>query len=360
VPDRYAAPYLELGMDEEGARFYGMIACIDERIGELRERLKEWDLEENTILIFMTDNGNGGPPSSRKGKFGYDGGMRAFKGSHYDGGHRVPCFIRWPKGGLAGGRDVARLAAHFDLLPTLADLCGLKFEPRHPLDGRSLAPLLRGDGAGWPERTLFVHHQRVETPVKGRNWVAMTGRWRLIDGRELYDIQGDPAQKNDVAAAHPEVVGRLHAAYDTWWDSISSRFGEFCEVVIGSGAENPVKLTCHDWHSDGQLQTWDPAVIDRGVQGNGFWSVDVARAGRYSFRLQMLPDEAAGRRPFAAHRVRMAIGDHEIGKDIGSGDTSVTLNATLEAGKTRMQTWLEGGAHAGGGAPFVYVEYLGR
>jgi hypothetical protein len=337
-----------------------MIACIDHRLGQLRQRLVDLDLDENTILIFMTDNGNGGPRSSRFGEFGYDGGMREFKGSHYDGGQRVPCFIRWPGGGLTGGRDVNALTAHLDLLPTLAELCGLPLQPKQPLDGISLASQLRGENSEQLDRTLFVHQQRLEEPVKGRNWAAMTPRWRLVDGGELYDIKNDPKQQTNLAARHPQVVTRLNQQYDAWWDSISSRFDEFCEVVIGAAEENPVKLTCHDWHSHLTLMTWNPAVIDAGEQANGFWAVDVARSGRYELRLQMLPDEAAEQRAFGGVGIRLLVGDVEQRKAIPPETTSVTFNVTLPAGKTRMQTWLVNQDETRKGVPFVYVKYLER
>ena len=228
-------------MEDERARFFGMIACIDENLAQLRQRLEQWGIEENTILVFMTDNGHSGYKMPATSKFAFNAGMRGFKTSQYDGGHRVPCFVRWPAGGIKGGRDVPQIAAHIDLLPTLVELCGLQFEPKQPLDGMSLAPLLKGNNGPWPDRTLLVHHQRLETPIKGRNWSAMTDRWRLVDGKELYDIHADPGQRQNVSQAHPEVVQRLQAAYEGWWSSISTRFDEFCPVVVGATAENPVE-----------------------------------------------------------------------------------------------------------------------
>ena len=79
--------------------------------------------------------------------------MRGTKGSEYDGGHRVPMFIRWPGGKIKAGMDIARVTAHIDMMPTLAELCGVA-TPKAPLDGKSLVPLLRGKDAGWAERVL--------------------------------------------------------------------------------------------------------------------------------------------------------------------------------------------------------------
>ena len=127
VDEKWAAPYRKDPKWKPFANFHGMIANIDHNLGLLRERLVQLDLAENTILIFMTDNG-----TSAGGKFkgldseasaGFNAGMRGKKSSIYDGGHRVPFFIHWPKGKLTGGREIDTLAAHYDVLPTLAELC---------------------------------------------------------------------------------------------------------------------------------------------------------------------------------------------------------------------------------------------
>src|SRR5262249_50569156 len=153
VADKYSKPYRDKKVPLPMANFYGMITNIDENMGRLLERLKEWGLEENTILIFMTDNGSaaGLAQSPKEGEWpGFNAGMRGLKASEYDGGHRVPCFVRWPAGKLEGGRDVKPLAAHFDLLPTLIGLCGLKKPDGVKVDGTSLVSLPKGHEEGVP------------------------------------------------------------------------------------------------------------------------------------------------------------------------------------------------------------------
>jgi arylsulfatase B len=154
-----------------------MVTNIDDNMLRLMHRLGELGLTENTILIFMTDNGTSGG--------GYSAGMRGKKGSEYDGGHRVPCFIRWPGGGLTGPGDIDRLTAHVDLLPTLIELCGLKSPRGVRFDGDSLVPLLTGGDESWPDRTLITDSQRIEHPEKWRKSAVMTDRWRLVNGTEL-------------------------------------------------------------------------------------------------------------------------------------------------------------------------------
>lgn len=326
VPEEYGQRYLELGVPARTARFYGMISNIDENMGRLMDKLVKLGLEENTILIFMTDNGTAA---------GNRAGMRGNKGSEYEGGHRVPFFIRWPKR-LKGGRDISRLTAHIDVLPTLVELCGLERPSNVSFDGDSLVPLLTGKGM-WPDRTLFVHSQRIDHPRKWRKCAVMTERWRLINGRELYDMVADPGQKHNTAARHPDLVKKLRNAYERWWADISQRFDEYCEIIIGSDHENPARLTAHDWH--GPKVPWDQShVRDTSFYANGFWAVEVARTGRYEIALRQQPVEADF--PIQATRARLQIGNIDVSKAVPAGATGVTFDVELRAGKTRLQTWL--------------------
>jgi arylsulfatase A-like enzyme len=331
VADKYSKPYRDKGVPEQRARFYGMIANIDENMGRLLARLKELGLEENTILIFMTDNGTAAGADDKGG--GFNAGMRGIKASEYEGGHRVPCFVRWP-GRLTGGKDAAHIAAHIDILPTLIDLCDLKKPDKLAFDGASLRPLLTGKG-DWPERTLVVHSQRIDHPEKWRKCAVMTDRWRLINGKELYDLTADPGQKKDVAGDHAEVVAELRKAYERWYGDISKRFDEYCEIVVGSEKENPTPLCCHDWH--GEPAPSDQGAVRRGVKANGFWAIEVARAGKYEVTLRQQP--AAAKFPIEATTARLKIGDLEVSKPVESGAAEVVFQVELKAGKTRVQTW---------------------
>ncbi|NDV62063.1 arylsulfatase [Puniceicoccales bacterium CK1056] len=285
VPDNYWKPYVGKVPSEKEAIFYGMIANIDENLGQLRQFLEDEGVAKNTIFIFTTDNG------TASGKAIYNAGMRGQKGSQYDGGHRVPLFLRWPDGGLTQPRDIDQLTAHIDILPTLIELCGLKAPMDYSFDGRSLAPLLFETPTPWPERTLITDSQRVKDPIKWRQSATMTKRWRLIDGKELYDIKLDPAQKNDIAAEHPKVVSCLRMEYDAWWESVSTLFDKETRIVVGNDAENPAKLTCHDWITTDEVTPWHQAYIREGKPGTGFWAIHVEKAGTYEIALRRWPAE---------------------------------------------------------------------
>ncbi|MBI1317679.1 MAG: sulfatase-like hydrolase/transferase [Candidatus Hydrogenedens sp.] len=365
VPEQYAAPYRQDGVVQP--EFYGMIANFDENMGKLLQRIDELGLRENTIVIYMTDNGSAAGANVDKDGFvraGYNAGMRGKKGMPYEGGHRVPFFIRWPGGGLEGGRDIDRLTAHIDLLPTLIELCGLKLDETPGFDGRSMRGLLTGTDTAWPERTLCNDQQRIEHPEKGRNGVAMTQQWRLVNGKQLFDVESDPGQQHDVSGEHPDVVARLQSDFDQWWDSVSQRFGEYNPITIG-GPENPTRLGSMYIHGD---PIWDQDQVLAGRPANGFWAIDVARPGTYRFALRRWPAESGGTLqgavpggkaiPFTTAKIR--VGETEQTIAITPDNTAVLLELPLEPGETRLQTWLETQDGQSQSAYYVYAERVGE
>jgi len=223
APDNYKQPFLDAGFDKNTAGRYGMIVNIDDNMGVLLDQLEAWNLQENTLLIFMTDNGQAGRNGKRNGKSVqlFSAGFKTGKGSPYEGGTRVPSFWRWP-GVLREGQDIPALSAHIDLFPTFAELAGAKLPPDSQVEGRSLVPLLENPEARWPDRFLFTHVGRW---AKGANpdeskfnrCAVRNTRFRLVNNRELYDIRNDPSETTNVIATHPEIVGAMRTAYDQWW-----------------------------------------------------------------------------------------------------------------------------------------------
>ncbi|MDA7866156.1 arylsulfatase, partial [Akkermansiaceae bacterium] len=192
VPPEWAKPY-QGNKQVPNANFYGMVANIDHNMGLLRKRLKELELSDNTILIFMTDNGTSSGAKFQgldsEARSGFNAGMRGKKSSIYDGGHRVPFFIHWPQGGLVGGRDIDTLAAHIDVLPTLADLCGIPLPKDDAPDGLSLKPLLEGAKDPWPRKHHIVQFHGgagggALPPQPFAHSVVMSERWRLVNHGE--------------------------------------------------------------------------------------------------------------------------------------------------------------------------------
>ncbi|MGL4551722.1 MAG: arylsulfatase, partial [Gemmataceae bacterium] len=219
------------------AGFFGMIAHIDRRFGDLERFLTEQKLKDDTVVVFMTDNGGTG------GVEVFNAGLRGRKTTFYEGGHRVPCWVRWPAGKLGEPRDVATPAQNTDLLPTLCELCGVDGPAGDgSYRGSSLAGLLRGGKL--PERSFVVQYG--QTPKKFEACVVR-GRWRLVHGTELYDVEADRAQADDVAAKHPGVVKALREYYEGWWKGVEPALNDFVPQSVGSARQPVVELTSGDW-----------------------------------------------------------------------------------------------------------------
>jgi arylsulfatase A-like enzyme len=202
------------------AKFYGMIENIDTNVGKLLTKLKDLGIENDTLVIFMTDNG------TATGDKVFNAGMRGAKNTPYTGGTRVPAFWRWP-GKFPAGVDVPVLTCHWDIVPTLSEITGFKIEGEvaKQAEGRSLMPLLKDPKAKWENRFFISHQGRWPKGKAAENAYSNASvrdeRWQLVftnaKKHELFDLKNDPGEKTDVSAANPNEVARLKAAFDDWW-----------------------------------------------------------------------------------------------------------------------------------------------
>ena len=370
-PEESAAPYSDLNVNVQN--FFGMIANIDDNVGRLRKFLNEQGLTENTIFIFTTDNG------TSSGEKVFNAGMRGRKGSEYDGGHRVPFFVHWPKGKLMGGRDVSRITAQIDVLPTLMDYCGVPTPDGLKFDGRSIRPLLDNSASDWPDRVLITDSQRVKDPIKWRKSSVMTDRWRLVNGKELFDMESDPGQKTDVSSSHPDVKTRLTRAYEDWWTELEPSFANNAAIFLGHPQDNPATLTCHDWITTGSTP-WNQSAVRRAVQGKrntGFWNVNVVEDGNYEIRLRRWPqeidapinkqlppgDDVPGVRPYRAvvgkpiqaAKATIEVSGQKLATEVKPGAKEAVFNMTLKAGESRLNARFIDSDGVEFGAYYVYV-----
>ena len=371
VPSSYSELYRGQVPDSR-ANFYGMITNIDENMARLRTRLKNLGIEDNTILIFMTDNGSAAGCELDRDQYvldGFNAGMRGMKGSAYEGGHRVPFFMHWPGAGFTEGRDVDQLAANIDLLPTLIELCQLQVAEDCQFHGISLVPLFHGETGEWPDRVIVTDSQRVEHPIKWKQSATMTQRWRLINGVELYDILFDPEQRDNVSIDQPDLVDQLREHYERWWELVSPRFDEDCPIIIGSQNEKVSLLTSHDWH--GEAHAWNQGQIRHGLECNGYWAVEIAEDGEYIFELRRWPKEEDrriteglegeiidlynGGKALSLKKARIRIGDQEQVKAISADAKGIKFTFALKAGETRLQTFLTDEDGFTLGAYYVYA-----
>ncbi len=275
APEKNAKRFTDLGFGKEQAGFYGMVENIDENMGRLLAKLDEWKLSENTLLIFMSDNGMTGGGSGVPGKElapGYpffNAGQKGLKGSTDEGSVRVPFFVRWP-GKIKPGQDIDRIAAHIDILPTFAALTGAAL-PANQVEGRSLLPLLDGRADDWADRFLFTHTCRWPTGAepdqfKDANFAVRNQRYRYVGptgaggkGRNagasseasLYDMQSDPGQTTNVIAQHPEVAAQMRAAYEQYWK-------EARPLMVNETAPMSATKPYHEWFKQQKVTTGIP------------------------------------------------------------------------------------------------------
>ncbi len=374
VPDDYSEVYRRKGVQGERANFWGMVTNIDDNMARLRHHLRVLGIEENTILIFMTDNGSAMGCDLDVQQFvtaGYNAGMRGRKGSPYEGGHRVPLFMHWPDGGFTEKHEVHELTANIDLLPTLIDLCDLEVSSSANFHGTSIVPLLKNETEAWEERVIVTDSQRVENPIKWKDSATMSQRWRLINGTELYDIQADPGQQRDVADGHPGVVAELREHYEAWWKLVSERFDEDCPIVIGTQNEPVTCITTHDWH--GEAHAWSQGMIRRGMECNGYWAIEIPEDGAYSFELRRWPyaedraitdgipgehiDLYNGGKALDLKKAQIRVGNQSATQAIAPDAKGVTFTFDLTAGQTRMHTeFADETGELSIGAYYVYVK----
>lgn len=274
--------------------YLAMIRNIDTNVGSLMHFLEEKGVKENTIVVFLTDNG------SIMGIKYYNAGMRGQKTELWDGGHRVPCFVNWPKGDFKNmGNEVPGLTQVQDILPTLVDLCDLKKTTPLSFDGISLAPVLRGKEQISEDRILIMNYSRMpgfinypaphgQTIVRKEGAAVLWKGWRLLESRELYNLDTDPLQKENVYAQNIPIVKKMEDQLDLWWDGVKEDVNEPQKIIVGSDNENPSTLTACDWLDvfiDQQPQ------VSRGEQKNSYWCLDVAQEGDYEIELRRWPKE---------------------------------------------------------------------
>jgi arylsulfatase len=347
--DEYVAPYRGKGP----AAFFGMIAHLDKRFGDLEKFLGDEKLRDNTIVIFMTDNGG------TSGVQTFNAGLRAGKTTYYDGGHRVPCWIRWSNGKLGQPRDMATPTQNTDLLPTLCDLCGVappsSAASDEPYRGANLAPLLRG-AAELPDRKFVVQYGQIP---KKHEACVIWGKWRLVKGEELYDTNADRAQKTNLAAEQSEVVKAMRDYYEKWWQGLEPMLNDFVPISIGAKQQLVVELTSGDWEG---IYADNSGYVREAVGGptGGHWHILVETPGVYEFTLRRWPEqtkaalgeryEPSAKSPGNKQNLKtlgfpsIAGAKLEVAgvKAKGPADpktTGAVLTTTLPAGKTKLKAW---------------------
>ncbi|MCY4597129.1 MAG: arylsulfatase [Bryobacterales bacterium] len=328
VDEEWIEPYRQTGLPERTARVYGMIEEFDQNLDRLLGELDTLGLAERTIVVFLTDNG----PTQQT----FTAGLKERKGSAYDGGTRVPFLFRWPEQ-VEAGRQVDRIAAHIDVVPTLLEAAGVG-TPFQPFDGVSLWPLLSGATApeNWPDRTIYLQNHRGDIPQLNRNASARTQRWKIVQplGKatdpmppgaefELYDMSVDPGETNNLAGEHPEIVEKMRRGYEEWFRDVSSRGFDPVRIHLGSPREPRTTLSRFDWRGDYDERAGEAAL--------GYWPIVIEQQGRYDLVLRF-----AGPLP-SDGRARVSVGEVEVAQEVAAGSASCKFpGIELEAGPARL------------------------
>ncbi|RGP17523.1 arylsulfatase [Parabacteroides gordonii] len=379
VERKYSDVY-ENNPDVPNPYFYGMISNIDENIGRLMSYLKDNKLLDNTIVVFMTDNGTAsGVKFDNAGHVekGYNAQMRGMKSSQYEGGHRVPFIMRTPK---KKPQTIYSLASYIDIMPTFLDLCGLRELIPANIEGQSLLPLMEKDED--TDRFIFIDTQRLEYLEKGRLSCVMHKKWRLINGKELYNIIKDPSQKNDVSDKHPELVKKMNEQYESWWLKSSERADKFESIDVEDTKEPHVLLTSHDLHNDSSLYVaWNQDMIRAASNNIGYWALNIKKEGKYRISLYRWPPDtglklnepAPSKREtwgkVSEHKAGMAIKDfasveiflnHKLvqTKKVNENKTCVEINMKLKEGPCFLQTDFIHKSGKRRSAYYVTIEYI--
>ena len=380
VPEEYYDQYKdETGILETQKRFYGMITNIDDNFNELLKKLESLGIANNTIVIFTTDNGtaNGFKRDDKTGTVhGFNAGMRGIKGSEYDGGHRVPFMIRWPNGGLGGGKKLNGLTAHVDMLPTLVSLTGQDFKPEKTMDGTDISGYLLGKSE-IPDRFLVTDTQRVPWPIKGKQSCVMQGDWRLVDGHELYNVGEDPGERSNIADKYPQKVEDMYAFYEKWWADVIK---ETQYSIIDLGVDPVERLTCHDAHTQDEYPPWNQELIREGnPMKPAKFLVNFVKPGTYRFQLRRWPSEtelALGAennnvvpptsftngkvhgKAMKFSKAHLKIGDQEQVADVNNNQEYAAIEMKVPKGKADLLAYfdMENGVQCN--AFYIYVAFI--
>ena len=360
VGGEWAKPYLDAGLPERLAKFYGMISHLDAALGRVLAGLAERGLLENTIVVFLGDNGTalGGDP--QPGEF--NGGLRGTKGSAYQGGMRIPALFSWP-GHFAQGRSVETLASLCDVLPTLAQACGLDLQDFPKSDGRSLMPVLVAgkQPAGWKDRVVATHVGRWPsgTPVEKLpflNASVRNQRYSLVNGVELYDLESDPGESKEISKSHPEILSRLRKAHLDWWESVRGPAMEIQPFPVGLPGQGPVDLTCMDWLPSRAIPgapaggAWEQETLRGWISGTkvggadgavGGWLLDVAAPGVYRIEVRQAPPGSPDPPVFREGALALEAGGRDFKAAVRKGADCAAIEIPLDAGEYFLEPRIE-------------------
>ncbi|MFI4911599.1 MAG: sulfatase-like hydrolase/transferase, partial [Sedimentisphaeraceae bacterium JB056] len=243
------------------AEIYAMIERLDNNLGRLLKKVDSLGLADDTIVIYTSDNGPQFAPTSTR----WNMNLRGSKGSTYEGGIKLPCFIRWPNV-LAADKDIKQVGACIDFMPTVLDMCGIDAELPEKIDGISLWPYINGTKTDKKPRTFYGQFHRSDVPCVWPNSYIREGDYKLVNGCELYNLAEDPYEKNDLSRQMPGKFYKLCDKYEKWFKNVTADvvdFGEFQinPIIVGSDKQ---QLTNLRYSNENPKYGWPMVVVDKG------------------------------------------------------------------------------------------------
>lgn len=285
VPDRWYKPFADKALDSlvngEDPDFtraaLAMCENIDWNVGRIMDQLKALNLEENTLVIYFSDNG----PNS----FRWNGGMKGRKGSTDEGGVRSPFFMQW-KGTITGGEVIEEISGAIDLFPTLIDLLGLDHQSIKSLDGVSLKPLIFKEANSWEDRIIY-HHWNNRTSLR-------TQEYLLDHEGSLFDMIKDPFQKNPIQDQKADVRNKLLTAKSAWEKEMADELAKDTNsrpFTLGAPGATYTQMPARDGMAHGEIQRSNRFPNDSffrnwvSLEDSITWDVEVLEVGKYSVSL---------------------------------------------------------------------------
>ena len=214
-----------------------MVKNIDDNVGRIINKLQELNLEESTIIVYLSDNGPNG--------WRWNAGMRGKKGSIDEGGVRSPLFISW-KNTIPVSKNITQIASAIDILPTVAGLAGIEAKTLKPLDGLNLEPLIFEENSSWESRYIYNHWNK-KTSVRSQEF-------RLDDENRLYHIPSDRGQIKDVSKNYPEVYTSLLNAKENWQQEVPKPSIQIRPFTIGYPNIETTQLPARDGIAHGGIK----------------------------------------------------------------------------------------------------------
>lgn len=326
ISPEYIEPYKDMDFLTQGDKeVYAMITKLDENVGRLLGKLSELNLDENTIVLFFSDNGplkmcpdlTSRPEilACEKHDMGdrYNCNLRGGKTNVYEGGIKTPCFIKGP--GISAGGTIDTMIAHIDIKPTLLGLCGLKDTKGPRMDGLDFSDMVSGRQQLVSDRSIVIQSHRVEVPQMWENSCVRQQRWKLVNGAELYDLENDPSESKNVSRLYPKKTAELRKIYENWYKDIVSADPFLPGTThVGSDSQPEVHFSIWNRHSTG-------------------WPIKIIKSGTYSVTIDGIQQHLFGE----DSTFDLTFGDKTCrAKIAGAGERIVLKDIVLQAGESHF------------------------